>query len=77
MLKKTDWKDVGIRCFKTFLEAFLTYIATAVAGIQYGSGTLLDTVWIGVLFCGVCTGITAVINGVILPLFRTDREENG
>jgi len=69
-MKNIDWKDVGIRSFKTFLEAVLTYITTALAGITYGDGTLKDTVWIGALFCALCTGITAVINGVILPLFR-------
>lgn len=26
---------------------------------------------IGALFCALCAGITAVINGVIRPLFRT------
>lgn len=76
-MSKIDWKDVGIRSFKTFLEAFLTYAATAIAGIQYGNGSFEDTVWIGALFCGVCTGITAVINGVIIPLFRVDPAENG
>ena len=76
-MSKINWKDVGIRSFKTFLEAFLTYAATAIAGIQYGNGSIEDTVWIGALFCGVCTGITAVINGVIIPLFRTDPAENG
>lgn len=69
-MKKIDWKDVGVRSFKTFLEAFLTYASTALAGIQYGDGTTADTVLIGILFCGVCTAVTTVINGVILPLFQ-------
>lgn len=69
-MKNVDWKDVGIRSFKTFLEAFLTYASTALAGIQYGDGTFKETVWIGTLFCAVCTGITAVLNGVIIPMFH-------
>jgi len=73
-MKKIDWKDVWVRSFKTFLEAFLTYAATAIAGVRYGDGSLSDTVWIGALFCGVCTGITAVINGVIIPLFHIPDE---
>lgn len=72
-MKSIDWKDVGIRSLKTFIEAVLTYIVTALSGITYGDGTVQDTVWIGALFCALCAGITAVINGVILPLFRQDR----
>lgn len=65
-----DWKDVWIRCLKTFLEAFLTYVTTALGGISYGDGSLKETVLVGALFCALCTGITAVLNGVIIPLFR-------
>lgn len=70
---KIDWKDVGVRSLKTFLEALLTYVGTALGGIRYGDGTFSDTVWIGVLFCGLCAGVTAVINGVILPLFSAGK----
>lgn len=77
MKTKIDGHDVLIRSLKTFLEAFLTYVSTALAGIQYGDGTVKETVWIGALFCAVCTGITAVLNGVIIPLFRkTETNEN-
>ena len=69
-----DWKDVGIRSLKTFIEALLTYVTTALGGITYGDGSTSDTVWIGILFCGLCAGITAVINGVILPIFRSDEK---
>lgn len=68
-MKNIDWRDVAVRSLKTFLEAFLTYASTALAGVRYGDGSLRDTVWIGALFCGLCTGITAVLNGVIIPLF--------
>ena len=71
-----DWKDVGVRSGKTFIEALLTYVATALGGICYGDGSTADTVWIGILFCGLCAGITAVINGVILPLFKSGKTDN-
>ena len=74
-MKKIDWRDVGIRALKTFIEAVLTYVVTALGGITYGDGTVKDTVWIGALFCALCAGITAVLNGVILPLFRTEKTE--
>lgn len=71
---KFDWKDFWIRCFKTFLEAALGYISTVFAGINFGDGSLSDTVIIGFLITGAATGFTAVINGVILPLLRTKTE---
>ena len=69
-----DFKDVAIRSLKTFIEAVLTYIVTALGGITYGDGSLHETVTIGLLFCALCAGITAVINGVILPLCKSDEK---
>lgn len=69
-MKKIDWKDVWVRSWKTFIEALLTYVAAALSGIKFGDGSLGDTAWIGLIITGGCTAVTAVINGVILPLFR-------
>lgn len=68
---KFDWKDFWVRCFKTFLEAALGYISTVIAGVNFGDGSMSDTVLVGFLITGAATGFTAVINGVILPLLRT------
>ena len=67
---KINWKDVGIHSLKTFIKVLPTYAGPTPGGIRYGNGTVSDTVRIGILFRGLCAGITAVINGVILPLFR-------
>lgn len=74
-MNNIDWKDVAIRSLKTFIEAVLTYIVTALSGVTYGDGSLHETVTIGLLFCALCAGITAVINGVILPLCKTTKNE--
>lgn len=72
---KFDWKDFWIRCAKTFLEALLGYVATAFTGVQLGDGSMSDKVVIGIIVTAFCTGFTAVINGVILPLLRTDKQK--
>lgn len=74
-MKNFDWKDFWVRCLKTFLEAALGYISTVLAGVNFGDGTLSDTVLIGFLITGASTGFTAVINGVILPILRSKTGE--
>lgn len=74
-MKKFDWRDFWVRCGKTFLEAALGYITAAFTGVQFGDGSLSDKVFIGILVTGLCTGFTAVINGIVIPLLKTDKKE--
>ncbi|MDO5435278.1 MAG: hypothetical protein Q4G19_02805 [Clostridia bacterium] len=71
-MKGIDRKDVLIRSIKTFLEVVLTYVATAMAGVTYGDGTLSAEITVGALLSAGAAGIAAVLNGVILPLLRAE-----
>lgn len=71
-MKGIDRKDVLIRSIKTFLEVVLTYVATAMAGVTYGDGTLSAEITVGALLSAGAAGIAAVLNGVILPLLRSE-----
>lgn len=69
MFKKVNWKDVGIRCLKTFVQAAIPLILTALTGIDYaGDGDTAKSVLIATLLSAAATGICAVWNGVINPL---------
>ena len=75
-MKGIDMKDVMIRSIKTFLEVVLTYVATAMAGVTYGDGTLSAEITVGALLSAGAAGIAAVLNGVVLPLLRAETREN-
>lgn len=71
MFKKVNWKDVGIRSLKTFIEAAIPLILTALTGIDYaGDGNTIKSVLIATLLSAAATGICAVWNGVINPLLN-------
>lgn len=75
-MKGIDMKDVLIRSIKTFLEVVLTYVATAMAGVTYGDGTLSAEITVGALLSAGAAGIAAVLNGVVLPLLRAETRES-
>ena len=75
-MKGIDMKDVLIRSIKTFLEVVLTYVATAMAGVTYGDGTLSSEITVGALLSAGAAGIAAVLNGVVLPLLRMETRES-
>lgn len=55
-------KDTAVRALKTFLQAFLAYILTALtAGGCFDSG-VTKNVLIGVFMSAVAAGVSAVMN---------------
>lgn len=67
--KKVDWKDVLIRCAKTFVQAAIPLILASVTAIDFsGDGSTIKSVLVAALLSAIATGICAVWNGVINPL---------
>ncbi len=67
MEPKVDWKDVGIRAVKTFLETAISYLIAALGGVDFGSD-LGQTFWIGLGLSAGAAGLSAVWNGVLQPI---------
>ena len=60
---KTDWKDVGIRALKTFIQSFVGALITLFAAGDQPGSALTQTAVISAL----AAAISAVWNGVINP----------
>ncbi len=66
--KKIDWKDVGIRALKTFVQSAVSIAIAQLAGVDFIEGENLDKVLISIAISAGAAGISAVWNGVISPL---------
>lgn len=67
-MKNVDKKDVFERAVKTFIQAALSYLITALAGANFFDGNKTETFWIGLGISALAAGLSAMWNGVIQPL---------
>lgn len=67
-MKNVNWKDVFDRAFKTFIQAALSYLITALAGVNFCDGSTTEAFWIGLGISALAAGLSAMWNGVIQPL---------
>ena len=67
-MKNVDWKDVFERAAKTFIQAALSYVITALAGANFFDGNKTETFWVGLGVSALAAGLSAMWNGVIQPL---------
>lgn len=58
------------RAMKTFVEAFIPSLVTALAAADYTDLDTLPRVMIAVILSAVATGISAVWNGIIEPMLH-------
>mgnify|MGYP001255505650 CR=1 FL=1 len=56
-----DWRDVAVRAFKTFVQAFIASV-----GLSIASGHALDTV----LTSALAAAVSALWNGVLSPVWK-------
>jgi len=76
-MKNIDWKDVGIRALKTFIETFVAVFAQDLVGINLFDGGMTDMMWAGMGLSALAAAASAVWNGVISPIFKTKPPETG
>lgn len=70
MLSMVDWKDVGIRSLKTFVETFVAVFAQDLLGVNLFDGTMTEMMWTGMLLSALAAAASAVWNGVLAPVFK-------
>lgn len=64
-----DWKDVGIRALKTFLETAFFYLIAAFGELNPFRGEVDEMAWFGLFLSAGAAGVSAAWNGVIAPIF--------
>jgi hypothetical protein len=67
-MAKIDWRDVGIRAGKTFLQTAGSYLIANLTGVDFFSGKTGTTFWVGLALSAGAAGLSAVWNGIISPL---------
>ena len=55
-MKKINWKDIGIRCLKTFIQGVVAYLAVSISTTDFTNkeavkGLIIGTIASGVSFC--------------------------
>ena len=72
-MRNIDWKDVAIRAFKTFAEAFVAFVGAELAGVNVF--TVEKDVWLAVGLSAAAAGVSAVWNGMIEPALKPVKKE--
>lgn len=67
-MKNANWKDVFVRAFKTFVEAFIAFAGAELAGMDLFA--IDKDMWCAVGVSAAAAGISAVWNGMIEPALK-------
>lgn len=70
-MKKINWKDIGVRCSKTFIQAIIAYLAVSLSTTDFTDKEAIKSLIIG----AVASGASASMN-IISNLLKGD-EING
>lgn len=70
-MKKINWKDIGIRCLKTFIQGVVAYLAVSISTTDFTDKEAIKGLIIGT----IASGVSCLMN-VINNLLKGD-EING
>ena len=70
-MKKINWKDIGIRCLKTFIQGVVAYLAVSISTTDFTDKEAVRALIIGT----IASAVSAVMN-LINNLLKGD-EING
>lgn len=70
-MKKINWKDIGIRCLKTFIQGVVAYLAVSVSTTDFTNKEAIK----GLITGTIASGVSALMN-IINSLLKGD-EING
>lgn len=76
---KINWKDIGIRALKTFVQAFLGIVIPEIIVILNGGFVSWSTAWAILapfVASALAAGISAVWNSVIHPIMEAENNGN-
>ena len=70
-MKKINWKDIGIRCLKTFIQGVVAYLAVSISTTDFNDKEAIKGLIIGT----IASGVSALMN-IVNNLLKGD-EING
>lgn len=70
-MKKINWKDILIRCIKTFIQAITAYLAVSISTTNFTDKEAIK----GLIIGAIASGVSALMN-IINSLLKGD-EING
>jgi hypothetical protein len=72
-----DWKDVGIRAVKTFIQTFVSVFGSDLLNVNLFDGSMTDVMWCGMFLGAGAAAVSAVWNAVLSPLFKKTKPPEG
>lgn len=63
-MKKINWKDIGIRCLKTFIQGVVAYLAVSISTTDFTDKEAIRGLIIGTIASGV-SALMNIINGLL------------
>lgn len=70
-MKKINWKDIGIRCLKTFIQGVVAYLTVSISTTDFTDKEAVK----GLIIGAIAGGVSALMN-IINSLLKGD-EING
>ena len=66
-MKKINWKDIGVRCLKTFIQGVVAYLSVSVSTTDFTNKEAIKSLITGT----IASGVSALMN-IINNLLRGD-----
>ena len=66
-MKKINWKDIGIRCLKTFIQGVVAYLAVSISTTDFTDKEAVK----GLIIGAIAGGVSALMN-IINSLLKGD-----
>lgn len=63
-MKKINWKDIGIRCLKTFIQGVVAYLTVSISTTDFTDKEAVKGLIIGTIASGV-SALMNIINGLL------------
>lgn len=63
-MKKINWKDIGIRCLKTFIQGVVAYLTVSISTTDFTDKEAIKALIIGALASGV-SALMNIINNLL------------
>lgn len=63
-MKKINWKDIGIRCLKTFIQGVVAYLTVSISTTDFTDKEAIKVLIIGTIASGV-SALMNIINNLL------------
>lgn len=61
-MKKINWKDIGIRCLKTFIQGTVAYLTVSITTTDFTDKEAVKSLIIGAIAGGVSAAMNIINN---------------